>query len=162
MVIYEQDNRYVFKWTLKDLIMPLQKDVAHILNKKNIRPTAMRIMVYRYLNSVESAISLTAMEDHFKTADRTTLYRTVKTFEHQGVVHAIEDGTGITKYALCNAYCSAGEHKDLHLHFYCTVCEETSCLTDYSIPKIRLPETYRAEDVDLIVKGICDKCNKPT
>ncbi len=135
------------------------KAVENILNDKNIRPTAMRILVYQTLSSSETAISLTDLENNFESADRTTLYRTIKTFENQGVVHAIEDGTGITKYALCHAFCNEEKHKDLHLHFHCTICEETSCLTDYSIPKIRLPKDYIAQDVDLIVKGICQRCN---
>jgi len=137
--------------------MPAQK-VEHILNDKNIRPTAMRILVYQLLSAAESAISLTDLENDFESADRTTLYRTIKTFESQGLVHAIEDGTGVTKYALCEAYCNAEHHNDLHLHFHCYLCEETTCLTDYTIPKIRLPENYIAHDVNLIVRGICDKC----
>lgn len=133
-------------------------EVESILNKKNIRPTAMRILVYRILSAAEAAISLTDLENDFEAADRTTLYRTIKTFENQGVVHAIEDGTGITKYALCEPFCTSGDHKDLHLHFHCTICEETTCLTDYTIPKIRLPENYIAQDMNLIVRGICDNC----
>ncbi|HLS30154.1 MAG TPA: transcriptional repressor [Flavobacteriaceae bacterium] len=133
-------------------------EVESILNKKNIRPTAMRILVYRILSTAEAALSLTDLENDFEAADRTTLYRTMKTFENQGIVHAIEDGTGITKYALCEPFCASGDHKDLHLHFHCTICEETTCLTDYSIPKIRLPKNYIAQDMNLIVRGICDNC----
>lgn len=139
--------------------MFIQKEAENILNHKNIRPTAMRILVYKILSSADSAISLTDLENNFKTADRTTLYRTIKTFENQGMVHAIEDGTGITKYALCEPLCAVGDHKDLHLHFHCTLCEETTCLTDYSIPKIRLPEDYIAQDVNLVVRGICKNCH---
>jgi len=138
------------------------KEVENILNKKDIRPTAMRILVYQILSASKTAISLTDLENNFESADRTTLYRTIKTFENQGVVHAIEDGTGITKYALCHAFCDAENHKDLHLHFHCHVCEKTTCLTEYSIPKIKLPENYIAQEVDLIVKGICKNCTSST
>lgn len=134
--------------------------VETILHNKNVRPTAMRLLVYRTLTENPSAISLTDLENLLETADRTTLYRTIKTFEEQGVVHPIEDGTGVTKYALCTAYCNAGEHKDLHLHFHCSVCEETTCLTDYSIPKISLPNGYIAQDVNFMVSGVCKNCNQ--
>lgn len=136
------------------------KKVEKILHNKNVRPTAMRLLVYRTLTENQSAISLTDLENHLQTADRTTLYRTIKTFEEQGVVHPIEDGTGVTKYALCTAYCNAEEHKDLHLHFHCSVCEETTCLTDYSIPQISLPKGYIARDVNFTVSGVCKKCNQ--
>lgn len=140
--------------------MTVQNKVEKILNNKNIRPTAMRILVYKLLLTSETAISLTDLENHFESADRTTLYRTIKTFENQGVVHAIDDGTGVTKYALCHAFCNSEEHNDLHLHFHCHVCEETTCLTEYSIPKIKLPENYIAQDVNLIVRGICKNCHQ--
>lgn len=136
------------------------KKVEQLLNNKNVRPTAMRVLVYQQLVEADMAISLTDIENNFDQADRTTLYRTIKTFENNGVVHAIEDGTGVTKYALCDAFCNAHHHKDLHLHFHCTICEETTCLTHYKIPKIILPKGYHAKDVNLTVTGVCDKCNK--
>lgn len=137
----------------------MKNKVEHILEDKNIRPTAMRILVYQILSETSSAISLTDIENKLGQADRTTLYRTIKTFETNGVAHAIEDGTGITKYALCPVYCNAHHHKDLHLHFHCKLCEETTCLTDYEIPQIALPKNYIAEDVNLTLTGICNKCN---
>lgn len=135
------------------------KKVEQLLNNKNVRPTAMRVLVYQQLVEADMAISLTDIENNFDQADRTTLYRTIKTFENNGVVHAIEDGTGVTKYALCDAYCNGEHHNDLHLHFHCTICEETTCLTHYKIPRISLPRGYRAKDVNLTVTGVCDKCN---
>ncbi|HLW15669.1 MAG TPA: transcriptional repressor [Flavobacteriaceae bacterium] len=131
-----------------------------VLHKKNVRPTAMRLLVYKALSENKTATSLTDLENNLETADRTTLYRTIKTFEEQCIVHPIEDGTGVTKYALCSPYCNEGEHKDLHLHFHCNVCEETSCLTEYSIPKISLPEHYIAQEVNFTVAGVCSKCNQ--
>lgn len=136
------------------------KKTEAFLQNKNIRPTAMRILTYQALVAHQTALSLNDLEVNLETADRTTLYRTIKTFEEQGIVHAIEDGTGITKYALCPAYCNAKKHKDLHLHFHCKVCEETQCLTDYAIPQISLPEKYTVENIHLTIKGVCQKCNK--
>lgn len=136
------------------------KEAENILHTKNVRPTAVRLLVYRALTESQTAISLTDLENILETADRTTLYRTIKTFEEQGVVHPIEDGTGVTKYALCTAYCNAEEHKDLHLHFHCSVCEQTTCLTDYSIPQISLPKGYIAQEVNFTITGVCHMCNQ--
>ena len=85
------------------------------------------------------------------------LYRTVKTFEEKGIVHQIEDGTGISKYALCEPGCNCELDQDLHLHFHCSNCDETVCLTQQKIPHINLPDGYIAEDANLVVKGICEK-----
>ncbi|MCG2430295.1 Fur family transcriptional regulator [Aequorivita xiaoshiensis] len=132
--------------------------IESLLQKSNVRPTAMRILVYNFLLENEAAKSLTDLENYFDKSDRTTLYRTIKTFEDKGVVHQIDDGTGTTKYALCEQGCNCQIETDLHLHFYCNICDETVCLTDRKIPNINLPDGYTAEDANLVIKGRCEKC----
>ena len=133
--------------------------IEHILELKDIRVTAMRLLIYRFLAQKEIAQTLSDIENAFDKADRTTLYRTVKTFEDKGIVHQIDDGTGVMKYALCEKGCNCDIEIDLHLHFHCNNCNETVCLTDHKIPQIKVPNGFIAEDVNLVVKGICDKCS---
>lgn len=136
----------------------LSTNVEPLLQKSNIRPTAMRILVYKFLLENNAAKALIDIENHFEKSDRTTLYRTIKTFEEKGVVHQIDDGTGTAKYALCEEGCNCEIETDLHLHFHCKVCDETICLTDHKIPQINLPAGFTAENANLVIKGICDKC----
>ncbi|HEA31428.1 Fur family transcriptional regulator, ferric uptake regulator [Gillisia sp. Hel1_33_143] len=131
--------------------------IVQILESMGIRPTAMRLMTYKRLAELEVAISLGDLEKDFKISERSTLFRTMKTFEEKGIVHQIQDGTGVIKYALCEAKCEVGN--DLHLHFHCNNCEETVCLTEHKIPHINLPEGYITKDINLVVKGICEKCS---
>lgn len=135
------------------------EEIIKILENKGVRPTAMRLLVYQLMSNKTQARSLGELERDFKTSERSTLYRTIKTFEEKGLVHAIEDGTGVLKYALCKDRVASNDGSDLHLHFRCNTCEETVCLTDYKIPQINLPEGYISEDVNFMVKGICEKCN---
>jgi Fur family ferric uptake transcriptional regulator len=135
------------------------KEIEEKLESKGIRPTAMRILIYKYMAEKEVAIALNDIENTFVKADRTTLYRTLKTFEEKGIVHQIDDGTGTSKYALCEPGCSCELDQDLHLHFHCTNCDETVCLTEHKIPHINLPEGYMAEEANLVIKGICEKCS---
>ncbi len=130
------------------------------LQDKGVRPTAIRMLVYRCLAKKEVATSLTDIENTFVKVDRTTLYRTLKTFEEKGVVHQIEDGTGVQKYALCEPGCNCELEQDLHLHFHCNTCDETVCLTKHKIPHINIPEGFVAEDANVVLKGICDKCSQ--
>lgn len=134
-------------------------EIETLLNKHNVRPTAMRILIYKFMAKKERAIALTEIEQAFVKSDRATLSRTIKTFETNGIVHQIDDGTGIPKYALCESGCNCEVDQDLHIHFHCTNCDETVCLTDHKIPHINLPEGYMAENVNLVVKGICEKCS---
>lgn len=131
-----------------------------ILQNNKVKPTAMRLLVLQYLLNKKVAASLTNIEDHFDNSERTTLYRTLKTFVESGIAHQIDDGTGVTKYALCEENCNCEIDTDLHLHFHCNNCDETICLTQHKIPHINLPQGYLAEDVNLVVKGICEKCNR--
>ncbi|MCF6295855.1 MAG: transcriptional repressor [Flavobacteriaceae bacterium] len=132
----------------------------NILEQNNVKPTAMRLLVLQFLYNKKVAVSLTNIEDYFDNSDRTTLFRTLKTFVNNGIAHKIDDGTGITKYALCEENCNCQMGNDLHLHFHCNNCAETVCLTDYKIPQIKVPEGFITENINLVVKGICDKCNE--
>lgn len=133
--------------------------VIQLLESRGVRPTAMRLMTYKRLAELKVAASLGDLEKDFQISERSTLFRTMKTFEDKGVVHQIEDGTGVAKYALCEEGCECEVGSDLHLHFHCYSCDETVCLTEHKIPKINLPDGYIAEDINLVVKGICEKCS---
>lgn len=118
----------------------------------------MRLLVLDFLLQQKTAVSLNDLETHFLKADRITLYRTLKTFGDMGLVHKIEDGTASVKYALCPESCTAAKHHDLHVHFFCTQCNATLCLPKTRIPELQLPENYRAEEINLTVKGRCADC----
>ena len=81
-------------------------EIEKTLNDHDVRPTAMRILIYKYLAEHKIAQALLDLETAFAKAERSTIFRTLKTFEENGVVHQIEDGTGITKYALCEPGCN--------------------------------------------------------
>lgn len=136
------------------------KELKDKLLEKQINPTAMRLVVLDYLLRQPNAVSLTDMELSLEKADRVTLYRSIKTFEEHGLVHRIDDGTGVTKFALCQPSCTIDGHHDLHIHFYCTNCGETHCLPKTQIPEVKLPEGYEGQEVNLLVKGLCSVCRK--
>ena len=129
------------------------------LSDKKVNPTAMRLLVLDYILDQSAALSLSDIEKGLAPADRITIYRTLKTFEKQGIIHIIEDGTGTPKYALCPEECETDHHRDMHVHFYCLACKETFCLPDTRFPSVSLPDNFSPADVSLLVKGTCDKCN---
>ncbi len=138
----------------------MNKQLEEVLQKKEIKPTAMRLLVLEFMLNSPVAVSLHDLEREFQYSDRTTLFRTLKTFEQQLLIHRINDGTGSVKYALCHGDCVGSEHTDLHLHFYCNACKETICLPKTSVPKLSLPSSYQLEEVSLIAKGMCSNCTK--
>ncbi|ASO06023.1 MULTISPECIES: transcriptional repressor [Arenibacter] len=131
-----------------------------ILSYHGIRPTQMRSKIYKFLKRKQSAVSFSDLKKAFvqksetnKTANRTTFYRNLKIFEDKGLIHQINDGTGVAKYAISE---DAGK-KDLHLHFHCTQCLETTCLPS-RMPEDCLPAQYQTQGVNLVLRGICKKC----
>jgi len=134
--------------------------IEALLKQKSIKSTAMRNLVLQYFLKINKAIDLKDLEIEFHYSDRTTLFRTIKTFEEKGVIHAIKDGSNTTKYALCNEKCTAENHIDIHPHFYCEKCKSTTCLRLISIPTINIGSDFTINATELIVKGVCDKCNQ--
>lgn len=137
----------------------MSKELESILIAKQINPTAMRLLVLEFLLKQKAAISLSDLEKEFERSDRTTLYRTLKTFEEKGMIHNIKDGTEAVKYAVCEAECKEGIHYDMHLHFYCTKCKELFCLPNTQIPEIALPKKFQLQEVSLVARGICNNCS---
>lgn len=94
-----------------------------------------------------------------KTANKTTFYRTIKLFEEKRMVHQIDDGTAIAKYAVSDENATGKYGTDLHMHFHCTDCRKTICLPN-QISEQSLPDGYLTTDVNLVLKGIFEKCRK--
>lgn len=128
------------------------------LKDKSLTPTAMRLLVLKYFTEQTKATSLKDLENGLSYANKSTLFRTLKTFEKHKIVHSIDDGSGITKYALCLEQCNCEIH-DLHYHFHCTDCENTFCLTPLNIPTIELPANFKMNQANMVIKGICANCN---
>ena len=136
------------------------------LSSKGIRSTEMRLKIYKYLNRKTYAVSLNEMQKVFiakseknKTANRTTFYRNLKTFEDKGLIHQINDGTGVAKFVISDKKAKGKYGTDLHMHFHCTVCGKTICLPD-RISKQNLPDDYEINDLNLVLKGVCKNCSK--
>ena len=56
---------------------------------KDVRVTAMRLLIYKFLADKQVAVTLSDIENAFEKADRTTLYRTIKTFSWVSVFSRI-------------------------------------------------------------------------
>ena len=132
--------------------------LEHKLENRNIKPTAMRLLVLKQLVESGVALSLKDLESKFERADKATLFRTLKTFEEKKLIHSIEDGTGSVKYALCEENCEC-ETQDQHVHFHCVKCGETYCLTRSKLPQTQIPSGFKASSASLVYKGVCPNCN---
>ncbi len=128
-----------------------------MLASRNVNPTPTRVLVLSCLLKDARAQSLKDLEVTLYNSDRSSIFRTLKTFEEFKVVHSIEDGSGRVKYAVCEEGCNC-DPEDLHYHFYCTNCSITYCLLDSPIPTVKLPANFKMSQANMVIKGLCDKC----
>ncbi len=135
----------------------MNKNIEDKLQARNIKQTAMRQLVLKVFTEEKTAIGLPELEEKIERADKATLYRTLKTFEYHKLIHKIDDGSGTTKYALCEDTCTCSPH-DLHVHFHCSECDKTYCLNDIPVPLINLPVGFSLNSVNMVVEGICANC----
>ena len=66
----------------------------------------MRKLIYEVLVQENRALSLAEIEATFDKVDKTTIFRTLKTFQKHCLMHRIDDGTGVFKHALCTEHCT--------------------------------------------------------
>ncbi|MCH7410252.1 transcriptional repressor [Belliella sp. DSM 111904] len=133
-----------------------------ILQDHNLRVTSCRQEVLKTFIDKDSALSHADLENVLKNDfDRVTLYRTLKTFLEKDLIHKVLDDSGATKYALCSHDHSKGSHHHDHdhVHFKCEKCGKTICLEDSTLPLVKLPEGFVNKEANLLIQGICNKCN---
>lgn len=139
-------------------MMNNQEIIAH-LERKGVRATVNRILIFSELQDIGRAVSLKDLEERMLNLDKSSIFRVLTLFEQQDVVHAFEDGRGIVHYELCR-HEGEDHHSHGHLHFYCERCQQTYCLEDAEVPEVRLPEGFVPHSVSFVLKGICPKCGK--
>lgn len=127
---------------------------------KGVRPTAARILILQKLSELTTPISLYELEIELETLDKSTISRTLAILLEHHAIHAFEDGSGSIKYEICRSKSNTCFVGDRHIHFFCEICHQTSCIDNIKIPVVQLPEGYIMDTINYTVKGICPSCNK--
>lgn len=130
-----------------------------ILRRKNLSVTDSRKKILTLFLSTHDALAHGDIEKKAgEKFDRVTVYRTLQSFVEKGIIHAIPTSDNSVRYALCKD-CAEGHHHDEHVHFVCANCKKTICLDDVVSPTIDLPQGYIAQEVQVVINGICKDCN---
>lgn len=133
------------------------QNAEELLEKAGVKPTANRLTVLRKLMQADSPMSLIELETALETLDRSSVLRVLNLLLDHDLIHAFEDGRGVSKYELCHgeSHCSVD---DMHAHFYCENCDRVYCFEDISAPKIDIPENFQIRSVNYMLKGLCPRC----
>ncbi len=137
--------------------MKIEK-IQSILKSHKVRSTAIRMDLLQFLYNQNKAVSTQEIEQHLgNNTDRITLYRTIKTFLNQGIIHRI-DVDQQSFYALCSD-CEVHQHDDNHIHFKCKVCETIECIEQDDAIQFVLPRDYEVKKMNIVLEGVCNSCN---
>ncbi|MHA8109643.1 Fur family transcriptional regulator [Aquirufa sp. A-Brett2-W8] len=134
---------------------------SYSLSDFDLRPTPCRLDVLSTFQGFDYALSQGDIEQKLSDKyDRVTIYRTLKTFLTQGLLHKVLDDNGGVKYALCKELCHQGDHQHQHdhVHFKCNQCGQTTCLETVHIPSIVLPAGFSKQESNLLIQGTCSMC----
>lgn len=127
------------------------------MERKGVRATTNRILIMKELHRVSRPVSLTDLERLMPTMDKSSIFRTLTLFQEHDIVHAFEDGRGMSVYELCGRQGKC-DHHDAHFHFFCEECDRTFCLDNVRVPDIELPEGFTPHAVSFVIKGVCPDC----
>lgn len=133
--------------------------IIELLDEHGIRPTSNRIMLMMALSKADHPLTMKELEDLVDTIDKSNIFRSLSMFREQHLVHVLQDGADAVRYELCLSH-EEDHDEDIHAHFYCERCGQTFCLNGIPVPKISLPEGYRMNTINYLVKGVCPKCQQ--
>ena len=120
--------------------MMIEEDFClHKLVLRDIRPTAIRVLVLRTLLEMKQAMSVSDLEAQLDTVDKSTIFRTLTLFLSHHLIHGVDDGSGTLKYAVCDDSCQ------------CAV-------EDQHIPSVQLPPGFIQTGANYVIKGLCAAC----
>lgn len=134
-----------------------------LFEQNGIKPTAIRLLVYDTLAKAGYALSLSDIEARLGTVDKSSIFRALTLFLAHHILHSVDDGSGMAKYAPCAPGChchttAPDALSDLHTHFRCERCRRTFCLRGLPVPTVVLPEGFRLTSANYVLVGICPQC----
>ena len=133
-------------------------DITSLLKASGIRPTANRILITRALNNSHKPLSMNDLMVEIDTLDKSSISRVLNLLLEHDVVHAIEDGRGVVRYELCRGGDKCYK-SDMHAHFFCEICHDVTCFEEIPVMEPKLPDGYRIDSINYMMKGVCDKCS---
>ncbi len=135
-----------------------KENVEERLRECCVAATPNRLLVLRAINEAPGPMSLAELEAALETLEKSSISRVLNLLERREIIHALQDGRGITKYEICGAASHHHSQFDMHTHFYCTSCRRTFCFEDVAVPTVDIPDGFRTDSVNYMLKGLCPDC----
>ncbi len=132
-------------------------NTIELLKSRGLKKTTQRVHLINILREKALAVTEEEIKKEMGTLyDRITFYRTIQTLLEANLIHRITIDSKTVKYALNQP---ALPHKE-HSHFFCNRCHSVTCLETSATLTYGLPTGFREESHELLIKGVCCKCNE--
>ncbi len=132
-------------------------NAIELLKSRGLKKTAQRVMLINVLQKKTVAQTEEDIKQEMGDLyDRITFYRTVQTLLDADIIHRITIDNKTSKYALNES----ASHNGNHGHFFCKKCHKVTCLGEILPLNYNLPDRYKAEECEVLIKGVCADCDK--
>ncbi len=127
-----------------------------ILSRTNLKKTKGRLSIIEALLKANRPLTQQEISKMINSKmNYVSIYRCLEAFIDAGIVHRIECGDRVWRFALSRED-NKGHH---HPHFTCKKCGETKCIDGIPMPKEPyLKGGYIIEEQQIFFKGICPAC----
>lgn len=133
----------------------INQKFEQLLDQKGLKKTKVRKALIKHFMKMNHAQSYNDLQSALVVEiDKSTLYRNLTSFENAGIIHRINDHSGITKYAFGESPDKGSEHA----HFVCETCKTVYCIESLDIIQLNVPKGFKTKNVQTIVRGICADC----
>ena len=140
------------------------RPAAELLAGRGLRSTRARLEVLDVLFGAREALTHHGIEQRLKRGqdiDRVTLYRVLDWLVEQRLAHKLAGEDRIWRFSVVEHGTAAGARaRHAHAHFECSRCGRVICLADATVPVVAVPNGYRRDEVEVTVKGSCDRCSR--
>ena len=126
----------------------MSENVEILLQARDIKSTAMRMLILKHMLGFSRAFKLSDLEAVMETVDKSTIFRTITLFHEKQLIHSIDDGSGAIKYSVCSSNCN------------CSIGDKTFCLDKVAVPDLKIPDNLVPISINLVIKGFCEECKK--
>ncbi len=133
-------------------------DIGQILHSAGLKHTPGREALLGLLMNGSGPMTQEEISQELTHAglNRVTIYRALDSFTKAGLVHKVENGDRVWKFA----FCGCGNHGHCHPHFICRNCGKVECLAGEKLPDIPKPKSgYIVEEREFYLRGLCARCS---
>lgn len=134
-----------------------RESAQDILKRAELKCTPGRVALLNLLLAAEDPLSQHEMAQQLEniTLNGVSIYRSLDAFLKAGIVHRVDSGDRVWRFAVCG--CGSSMH--CHPHFICKQCGRVECLNDYKLPDPgELEPGYVVEEQEVYIRGRCNSC----